>query len=125
MPVQRLKMPQNLSVKAERICDIIGMYGAVDFADALSDFIAEVLNSTLPGHTTRYRGENVYLPFSQVPVFHSIKFIKCSNPERLEIVDAVHTWLEQRDSHGCTIPACFDTVLVKGREQTGQGSKGM
>jgi hypothetical protein len=91
MPVQRLKMPQNPSVKAERICDIIGMYGVVDFADALGDFIAKVLNSTLPGRTTRYRGENVYLPFSRVPVFHSIKFIKCSNPKRLEIVDAVHT----------------------------------
>ena len=91
MPVQRLKMPQNLSVKAERICDIIGMYGMVDFADALSNFIAKVLNSTLPGCMTQYHGKNVYLPFSQVPIFHSIKFIKCSNPKRLEIVDAVHT----------------------------------
>jgi hypothetical protein len=64
VPVQRLKMPQNPSVKAERICDIIGMYGVVDFADALSDFIAEVLNSTLPGCMTQYHGKNVYLPFS-------------------------------------------------------------
>jgi len=64
MPVQRLKMPQNLSVKAKRICDIIGMYGTVDFADALGNFIAEVLNSTLPGRTTWYYDENVYLPFS-------------------------------------------------------------
>ena len=118
-------MPQNLSVKAKRICDIIGMYGTVDFADALGNFIAEVLNSTLPGHMTRYRGKNVYLPFSRVPIFHSIKFVKCSNPKRLEIVDAVHTRPEQQDSHGRTIPACFNMVLVKGREQTGQGSKGM
>ena len=123
--VQRLKMPQNPSVKAERICDIIGMYGAVDFADALGDFIAEVLNNKLPGRATRYRGENIYLPFSRVPVFHSIKFTKCSNPEELEIVDAVHVRPEQRDSRGHIIPARFDTVLVKGREQIGRGNKGM
>jgi len=52
MPVQRLKMPQNLSVKSKRICDIIRMYDIVDFADALGDFIAKVLNSTLSGCTT-------------------------------------------------------------------------
>ncbi len=43
MPAQRLKMPQNLSVKAKTICNIIGMYGIDNFADALRDFIARVL----------------------------------------------------------------------------------
>jgi hypothetical protein len=124
-PAQRLKMPRNPSVKAETICDIITRYGAIDFADALGDFIAGVLNDILPGRATRYRGEDIFLPFSRVPVYHSIKFTKSSNPEESEIVDAVHARPEQRDSRGRIIPSRFDPVLVKVREQTGQGNKGM
>ena len=122
-PAQRVKMPRNPSVKAESICDIIRMYSAVDFADALGDFIAGVLNNMLPGRATRYRGENVYLPFSRVPVYHCMKFTTSSNPEESEIIDAIHARPEQKDSHGRFIPSRFDTVLVKGREQTSQGSK--
>ncbi len=124
VPAQRLKMPRNLSVKAETICNIIGTYGAVDFADALSDFIARVLND-IPGRATQYRSENIYLPFSRVPIYHSMKFTKSSNPNKLEIADAVHARPEHRDLRGHIIPSRFDTVLVKGREQTGQRSKGM
>ncbi len=99
------------------------MYGAVDFADALGDFIAGVLNDVLPGRATRYHGENIYLPFSRVPVYHCMKFTTSSNPKESEIVDAIHAQLEQKDSRGQFIPSCFNTVLVKGREQTSQGSK--
>ena len=91
LPTQRLKMPWNPSVKAELICNIIQMYGAVDFADTLSDFIAGVLNDVLPKHSTQYCSENVYLPFSWVPVYHSMKFTTSSNPEESEIIDTIHT----------------------------------
>ncbi len=60
----RLKMPQNPSVKAKTIYDIIGMYGMVDFIDVLGNFIAGVLNDLLPRHVTQYYGENIYIPFS-------------------------------------------------------------
>jgi len=53
-----------------------------------------------------------------------MKFTKGTNPEEIEIVDSIHARPEQRDLHGRIIPSRFDTVLVKGREQTGQGSKG-
>jgi len=124
MPAQRLKMPQNLSVKAKTICNIIGMYGIDNFADALRDFIARVLND-ISRRTTQYRSENIYLPFSQVSVYHSMKFSKSSNPNELEITDTIHAWPKHRDLCGHIIPSCFNTVLVKGREQTGQRSKGM
>ena len=124
VPIQTLKMPWNPSVKAERIHDIIGMYGTADFADALGDFIAGVLNDSVPRRATRYRGENIYIPFSRVPVYHSMKFTKGMNPDETEIVDSVHAWPEQTDSHGWIVPSRFDAVLVKGREQTGQGPKG-
>jgi hypothetical protein len=118
-------MAQNPSVKAKTIHDIIGMYGVVDFADALGDFIAEVLNNLLPGRATRYHGENIYLPFSQVPVYHTMKFTKNSSLRQSEIVDAIHTRPERRDPHGRTIPSRFNTVLIKGRDQSGQGNKGV
>ncbi len=57
-------MARNPSVKAQSINVIIGTYGAVDFADALGDFIARVLNDLVPGQATWYRGENIFLPFS-------------------------------------------------------------
>lgn len=123
-PAQRLQMSQNPSVKAETIRDIIRLYGAVDFADALGDFIAGVRNDLLPGRATRYRGEDMYLPFSRVPVFHTMKFTKYCSLGKSEIVDAVHARPERRDSRGRTIPSRFDTVLVKGRDQSGQGNKG-
>ena len=100
------------------------MYGTVDFADTLGDFIARVLND-IPGRATQYHSENIYLPFSQVPVYHSMKFTKSSNPNELEITDTIHAWPKHRDLCGHIIPSCFNTVLVKGREQTGQRSKGM
>jgi hypothetical protein len=45
MPIPTLKMPQNLSVKAKTIYNIIGMYSIINFADVLRDFIARVLNN--------------------------------------------------------------------------------
>jgi hypothetical protein len=78
-------MPRNPSVKAETICDIIARYGAVDFTDALGDFIAGVLNDILPGRATWYRSKDVFLPFSRVPVYHSMKFTS-DNHEESEIV---------------------------------------
>ncbi len=101
----RLKMPQNPLVKAETIHDIIGMYGAVNFIDVLSDFIARVLNDLLPGCVTWYRGENIYISFSQVPVYHSMKFTKGTNPEETEIVDSIYAQPEQRDSCRRFIPS--------------------
>jgi len=44
MPAQTLKMAQNPTFKAVGICDIIGKYGAVDFLNALADFIAGINN---------------------------------------------------------------------------------
>jgi hypothetical protein len=83
-------MSQNPSVKAETLHDIIRSYGVVDFADALGDFIAGVLNNLLPGWVTWYHGEDIYLPFSQVPVYHTMKFTKYCSLRQLEIVDAIH-----------------------------------
>ena len=69
-------MAQNLSVKAETLCEIIEVYGAVDFPDTLGNFIAGVLNNMQPGQVTWYRGKNIFLPFSRISVYHSMKFTK-------------------------------------------------
>ena len=93
--------------------NIIEMYGVADFADTLGDFIAGVLNNTVSRNATQYRGENVYLSFSRVPVYYYMKFTVSSNPNESSIINAVHAQPEQMDLHGQIIPSHFDTVLVK------------
>ncbi len=118
-------MAQNPSVKAQSVNVIIGTYGAVDFANVLGDFIAGVLNDLVPRWATRYRSKNIFLPFSRVPVYHTIKFTKTCGLGQLEIVDAVHARPERRDLNGRIIPSWFNTVLIKGRDHTGEGNKRM
>jgi hypothetical protein len=84
-------MARNPSVKAKLMHNIIEMYSVANFADTLGDFIARVLNNTVSKNVTQYRGENVYLPFSQVPVYYYIKFTVSSNPNKSGIINAVHT----------------------------------
>ncbi len=70
------------------------------------------------------RAHDIHIPFSGMPVYHNIKFIKVIEPE---IVDAVTIRPEQEDSHGWIMLGCFNTVLVnwRGRDGTrGQGNKG-
>jgi hypothetical protein len=69
-------MAWNPSVKAQSVNVIIGTYGAVNFADMLGDFISGVLNDLIPRQATQYHGENIFLPFSQVSVYHTMKFTK-------------------------------------------------
>jgi hypothetical protein len=122
-PTQQVQMAQNPSVKAQSVNEIIGTYGTVDFADVLGDFIAGVLNDLVPGRATQYHVENIFLPFSRVPVYHTMKFTKTCGLGQSEIVDTVHMRPEHRDLNGRIIPSRFDTVLIKGRDHTDEGNK--
>jgi len=112
-----LKMTQHPTVKAVTFEELASRYGAVDFQDALADFIASV---NYPGATAarlRTRGANTLLPFRSVPVFHRIKFTSTShNSENSQIVDSVIIRPEQEDTHGRIVPARFDTVIVHGKD---------
>ncbi|KAH9018751.1 hypothetical protein EDB85DRAFT_2154249 [Lactarius pseudohatsudake] len=95
----------------------VASYGAVDFQDALADFIALV---NYPGASVamlRTRAADTLLPFRSVPVFHRIKYSSSETSEDSEIVDSAVIRPEQKDARGRTVPQRFDTVLIRGRHQ--------
>jgi hypothetical protein len=115
VPKQSIKMAQNPSKKAVSLHDISWLYGALQFKDALADFIAAVNHPGISGRALHARAADTLLPFQSVRVYHHIKFTSES-----EIIDAIHIRPEQKDLRGRIIPARFDTVLV---QDIGQGNQ--
>jgi len=107
--IRYLKMTRNPTLRRVPFDDIACKYGAVDFQDLLGDFLALLKEPHVSGRALRNRGENTLIPFRHVPVFHKIKF---GNRDGA-IIDAIHIRPEQVDAHGRTIPARFDTALVR------------
>jgi hypothetical protein len=107
-----LKMARSPS-KGRVLFDVLARdYGALDFQDALADFIAQTKSPGVSGTALRHLAHNIHIPFSGVPVYHKIKFRKSNELEESEIVDIVHVRPEQKDARGRIIPGRFDTVLV-------------
>ena len=108
-----LKMTRKPTLRRVSFDDIAYSYGALDFQDHLGDFLAHLRNPDVLGRALRHLGENTLIPFRHVPVFHKIKFTNKNGT----IVDSVQIRPEQVDGHGWTIPARFDTVLVRTGQQ--------
>jgi len=117
-----LKMTQHPSIKAVSFDDIDELYGAVQFQDALGDFIARINYPGRSGNELYARAVNTLIPFCLVPVFHKVKFTS-NNVEPAEIIDAIHVWPEQKDTRRRIIPPRFDTVLVLTECQDGTHRK--
>jgi hypothetical protein len=108
-----IKMARNPS-KGRVLFDVLAKdYGALDFQDALADFIAQANNPGASGAALRHRAHDTHIPFSGVPVYHNMKF---TNGSESDIVDVVHVRPEQNDSRGRIIPGRFDTALVNGNK---------
>ena len=123
-----LKMAQNPSKKRVLFDVLARDYGAIDFQDALADFIALTNCPTASGAALRRLAHDTHIPFSGVPVYHNIKFRSSGEFEESEIVDVVHVRPEQKDTRGRIVPGRFDTVIVTGRGPNGtqsHGNKGM
>lgn len=110
---QKVKMAQKPEQRQVLFDDLARDFGAVDFQDALADFVAQLNHPGMSGGALKDRAHDTHIPFSRVPVYHKIKFTKDGDFNELEIVDAVHIRPEQRDSRGRIIPGRFDTVLVE------------
>jgi len=117
-----LKMTQHPSIKAVSFDDIDKLYGAIQFQDALGDFIACINYPSRSGNELYAHAVNTLIPFCSVPVFHKVKFTS-NNVEPAEIIDAIHVWPEQKDTYGQIIPPRFDTVLVLTECQDGTHRK--
>lgn len=112
-----LKMTDHPTVPRVSFKDIVNNYGAVDFQDALGDFLAHLKEPHLSGRVLRREGVNTLIPFNHVPVFQTIKFENNDGA----IVDSIHIRPEQAPEqappHGRITPARFDTALVRVGQQ--------
>ena len=117
--VQCVKMTCHPSAKAVSFDALKTQYRALNFQDALADFVAQVNNPGVRGNTLRSRAEDTLITFRGVPIFHFIKFTETGGSET---IDSVHAQPERRDKRGRIIPSRFDTVLVQSPSQdTSQG----
>ena len=110
---RNLKMAQHPSVKAVSFADLSMKYGAMDFQDALADYIVSVNYPGLSTAMLRAHSGDTSIPFQTVPVFHKVKFTAAGTSD---IIDSVLVRLKQTDGHGRVIPPRFDTILVRGRQ---------
>ena len=108
-------MAQNPMLKAVSFNDLAQNYGAIEFQDALADFIAQTNNPMASGATLSTFASNTLIPFRSVPVYHKIKF---SSPDGSEIIDSIQVRPDQKDSHGRRVPSRFDTALVYGKSRS-------
>ena len=93
--------------------DLARRYGAIDFQDALADFITQHNHPELSANAARRRADNTLIPFQKVLVFHKIKFTDRANDSNKHIVDVIHVRPEACNQRGAINPARFDTGLVK------------
>jgi hypothetical protein len=90
-----VQMSQHPSLKAVSFNNLANKYGAINFQDALADFIAQINHPQVSVTALRALAENTLLLFCSVPVFHKIKFISTCDSK---IIDTVHVWPDQRDT---------------------------
>ncbi|KAF8256642.1 hypothetical protein EI94DRAFT_1699343 [Lactarius quietus] len=102
-------MLQNPMLKAVFFDDLADKYGAINFQDALANFIAHINNPTASEAVLSDLATNTLIPFRLVPVHHRFKF---TDLDTSEIVDSVVVQPEQKDACGHPIPCWFDTVLI-------------
>ena len=120
-----LRMPQHPTVKAVSFDDLVRKYGAIDFPDALADFIAHMNHPGTSAVTLRARAGDTLIPFRAVAVFHRIRFVASADCEKSETVDAVNAMPARIDLHGRIVPSRFDTVLVHNGQDCARINRGM
>ena len=118
------RMTRHPTVKAVSFEVLAERYGAMEFQDALADYIAKVNNPGASAAVLRTRAADTLLPFRSIPVFHRIKFTSTGNADDSNIVDSAVVRPEQNDTRGRLVPSRFDTVLVRGKHQDIHGSNG-
>jgi hypothetical protein len=102
----------HLSEKGVMFKRLSHSYGAIDFQDALANFIVQHNFPGLSASAARRCANNTLLPFWCVSVFHKIKFTNCNSEAAPGVIDTLHIQPPTCNWHGNT-PGRFDTALVK------------
>ncbi|KAF8257398.1 hypothetical protein EI94DRAFT_1774481 [Lactarius quietus] len=124
LELRQPKMTKHPTCKSVSFKALAEQYGAVEFQDALADYIAGINHPSTSAATLHTRASDTLIPFRSVPVFHRIKFTPASNADNTEIVDSVVIWPEQKDACGRIVPGRFDTILIRGTQDSIYGNNG-
>jgi len=124
---QRIHITKTPSVSSVSFDKLISNYGAVDFRQALTVFIASYKNPTFNRSQLQKAAYNIFLPFQGVPVFHKIKLWN-DDPQDLvdgkKTLDAIHCRPRMESKRGTELPARFDTALICVSPDPGSGVTG-
>lgn len=99
--------------------ELISDYGAIDFRQALTVFIAAYNEPLLNRHQLQKAAYRVFLPFHKVPVFHKVRIWNddpLGHVDGKKALDVIHSYpartMKKGAKKGTKIPARFDTALV-------------
>lgn len=109
-----IQMTRHPSVNSVSFDDLVSDYGAIDFRQALTVFIANHNSPDLTRAQLQQAAFEILLPFQRVPIFHKIRFWNEDPQGRLDAsdtIDVAHIRPKRKGKKGW-IPARFDTVLV-------------
>jgi len=111
--------------------ELISDYGAVDFRQALTVFIAAYNEPSLSRHQLQKAAYRILLPFQKVHVFHKIKIWNDDPLDRVDgkkALDVIHSsparTTKKGAKKGTKLPARFDTALINVDAVPGGGVTG-
>ncbi|KAI0816043.1 hypothetical protein BC628DRAFT_1334487, partial [Trametes gibbosa] len=115
------------SIKALSFNAAAERYGALYLCDALAQFVVQYHNPGLSATEVEQASLTVSLCFRKMQVFHKLKFTldDAQDLGMMEnIQDVAHARLQRKDTKGCTVPGCFDMVLVNDGSGGASGVQG-
>ncbi len=127
-PIPHIRMTKHPSVRTISFDDIADNYGADDIRNALANFVARTNNPQLRGMQLEFEASRLVIFFTQLSVFHKIRFSNRDPQDWLEkddVLDVAHAKPERMDLRNRKVPGRFDTVLVNCGKGGETGVKGM
>jgi hypothetical protein len=101
-------------------------YGATHFRTALARFIALSNDPDLTCVQLEQKIWGIRLPFTKVPVWHRIKFMRTDpSTSMASTSDSIHCRPGQNNLHGNPVPGRFDTGLINDGTGEDTGLDGM
>ena len=124
---KRIHITKTPSVSLVSFKKLVSSYGAVDFRQALTVFIASYKHPTFNRNQLQKAAFNIFLPFQKVPIFHKIKLWN-DDPQDLingkKTLDVIHCHPRAESKRGAELPARFDTALIDVSADPGSGVTG-
>ncbi|KAF8065173.1 hypothetical protein FPV67DRAFT_1653931 [Lyophyllum atratum] len=108
-----LHMAKHPTVRAVSLERLSSEYGAPFFRTALARYVALTNEPNLTAHQLERRLWSVRIPFTKVPVWHRIKFLRSDPMTGVNATaDSIHVRPAKKDGRNHVVPGRFDTALI-------------